>query len=574
MNRRNRVVSYILCVFLIGGMYTFAPKAFAEEGGAPAASQTSAVELTQNEDSSGQEDQEAVLPVSSDLLTLPSVDSAPSAQAQDETEDKGQTSDDGENTEEPEPAVYKIKVTQTAGGTVSAPSTVTEKQAKEGVTVTVTPDKGYGISSFLINGKTAGDNAKGPEASGDSYLWTIYPTGNTTVKAKFHKSASYVFIMLDAGHYGKVNQSPVLKSYYESNMTWALHLYLKQELEEYKNVVVDTTRASQKKDLEIYSRGTASKGYDLFLSLHSNAISSKTPDYPLVITQKGNTKDALAVSLAQTIQSVMNTKQDYQIWQKLNRDGKTEYYGVLRGSKAVGTKGMILEHSFHTNLAAAKWLSKDSNLKKLAEAEAADIAAYYGLRKTGNDMITPSKPSVSVSSASYNSATLKWKKSIGATGYIIYRASSKKGAYKKIKTITKGTTLTYKNTKLKTGKTYYYKVRPFRKVGNTIRYGADSAIKSCKARPAKPSVSSSAGKRKITIRWKKVTGASGYVVYRATKKSGSYKKIASLKSSRRSYTNTGLKKGKRYYYKARAYRKVSGKKVYSLYSGYTSKVAK
>ena len=153
----------------------------------------------------------------------------------------------------------------------------------------------------------------------------------------------------------------------------------------------------------------------------------------------------------------------YRIWQELNKDKKTEYYGVLRGSKAVGTKGMIVEHSFHTNLAAAKWLSSDANLRRMAEAEAADIAAYYGLTKSGADVITPSKSSLSIANTNYNTLTVKWKKSIGATGYVLYRATSKKGSYKKVKTITRGATLSYKNKKLKTGKTYYYKVRPFRK---------------------------------------------------------------------------------------------------------------
>lgn len=38
-------------------------------------------------------------------------------------------------------------------------------------------------------------------------------------------------ICLDAGHYGKYNQSPVFKSYYESEMTWRLHRMLQAELE-------------------------------------------------------------------------------------------------------------------------------------------------------------------------------------------------------------------------------------------------------------------------------------------------------------------------------------------------------
>lgn len=40
-------------------------------------------------------------------------------------------------------------------------------------------------------------------------------------------------ICLDAGHYGKYNQSPVNKAYWESEFTWKFHLLLKAELERY-----------------------------------------------------------------------------------------------------------------------------------------------------------------------------------------------------------------------------------------------------------------------------------------------------------------------------------------------------
>ena len=49
---------------------------------------------------------------------------------------------------------------------------------------------------------------------------------------------------------------------------------------------------------------------------------------------------------------------------------------MLRGANAVGTPGIILEHSFHTNTRATKWLPSDSNLQKLAKAEAECIASY------------------------------------------------------------------------------------------------------------------------------------------------------------------------------------------------------
>ena len=75
-------------------------------------------------------------------------------------------------------------------------------------------------------------------------------------------------ICLDAGHYDKYNKSPVVPEYYESKMTWKLHLKLKKYLEDY-SIEVITTRANQKQNLELTARGKMAKGCDLFLSIHS-----------------------------------------------------------------------------------------------------------------------------------------------------------------------------------------------------------------------------------------------------------------------------------------------------------------
>ncbi|WP_455538673.1 hypothetical protein [Terrisporobacter sp.] len=65
----------------------------------------------------------------------------------------------------------------------------------------------------------------------------------------------------------------------------------------------------------------------------------------------------------------------------------------------------------------------------------------------------------------------------------------------------------------------------------------------------------------------KISGASGYEVYRATSKSGKYSKIKTItKNSTVSYINSSLTKNKTYYYKVISYRTVSGKKIYSSYS--------
>lgn len=206
---------------------------------------------------------------------------------------------------------------------------------------------------------------------------------------------SIVKICLDAGHYGKYNRSPVVKTYYESIMNWKLHNYLKSELESY-GIQVITTRAEQTKDLALVSRGKASKGCDLFISIHSNACSAETVDRPvgiyLVDDNCGTideTSKEIAALLAETVREVMQTKDKAQTYSRLaggDRDGdgkkNDDYYGVLYGAHQVGTAGVIIEHSFHTNTRAANWLLVDDNLKALAKAEAAALAEYYGVKKT------------------------------------------------------------------------------------------------------------------------------------------------------------------------------------------------
>ena len=93
----------------------------------------------------------------------------------------------------------------------------------------------------------------------------------------------------------------------------------------------------------------------------------------------------------------------------------------------------------------------------------------------------------------------------------------------------------------------------------------DSEVKK-PAKPAKPASLKVTNIKKKTakITWKKSKNAKGYVVYRATKKNGKYKKIATVKKN--VYKNKKLKKGKTYFYKVKAYNSANGKKVYSAFS--------
>lgn len=188
-------------------------------------------------------------------------------------------------------------------------------------------------------------------------------------------------IMLDAGHYGSRNKSPGVPEYSEAVRMWKLHLLLKSELESY-GFFVETTRENQKKDLSVTKRGKLAKGFDLFISLHSNAVGSymSTTDRVDVYAPYDNINDshALAARLGGAVAQVMGIEESYV---KTRKGDNGEYYGVLRGARSAGCPlYYLIEHSFHTNERAARWLLDDNNLLALAKAEAAILAEYFGMR--------------------------------------------------------------------------------------------------------------------------------------------------------------------------------------------------
>lgn len=191
-------------------------------------------------------------------------------------------------------------------------------------------------------------------------------------------------VCLDAGHYGKYNRSPAIPEYYESDMNWKLHLMLKTNLENY-GITVKTTRTDKEKDLSLNARGAVSEGCDLFISIHSNAAGSavnENADYVVVFVPLDGTGDEIGKMLADSISDVMDTRQEGIIATREGNNG--DYYGVIRAAVAVGTTGLLVEHSFHTNTRSTRWLMDDNNLMRLAEAEAALIAEYYGMPEPGN----------------------------------------------------------------------------------------------------------------------------------------------------------------------------------------------
>lgn len=193
-------------------------------------------------------------------------------------------------------------------------------------------------------------------------------------------------ILLDAGHYSKYNRSPVVPTYYEGDRVWKLSQYLAEALKSYGFTVgstkgnIDNYPKTSSGGDDVYKRGQMARGYDLMLSLHSNACDTESVDRAVVIHPVSDTGKPIASKLGRVVQTAMGLS-SYQVYERANSAGK-DYYGVIRGAASVGVPCIIIEHGFHTNKKCATWLMSDTNLKALAETEAATIAEHYGMGKS------------------------------------------------------------------------------------------------------------------------------------------------------------------------------------------------
>ena len=104
-------------------------------------------------------------------------------------------------------------------------------------------------------------------------------------------------------------------------------------------------------------------------------------------------------------------------------------------------------------------------------------------KKTYTVSKTPKVTGVKASTVSSSSIKVSWKRVNGASGYYLYRSASKSGTYKKVATVTKGSTLSKTDTGLSSNKTYYYKVRAYTNgkiTGNASSYVSAKTKKASK----------------------------------------------------------------------------------------------
>lgn len=188
-------------------------------------------------------------------------------------------------------------------------------------------------------------------------------------------------ILLDPGHYYGVNKMP--NGYCEGTQMWKLYTYLRPILEAY-GFVVGTTRTStydypknSKGSDNIEGRGRMAQGYDIMLSLHTNACNTESVNRPVVIYPVSGKGKDLADKLGSALQKEMGL-QKFQTYSQYNSSRTADYYGVIRGAWFHKVPCLIIEHTFHTNNKMSQWLKSDVNLMRVAQCVADTVAKHYG----------------------------------------------------------------------------------------------------------------------------------------------------------------------------------------------------
>ncbi len=227
-------------------------------------------------------------------------------------------------------------------------------------------------------------------------------------------------------------------------------------------------------------------------------------------------------------------------WDKIS--GAKSYY-VLR--KGPGDKSWKQIAVVTKNIYTDKNVKAGKTYKYTVKAYNGSIFSAYNT--DGWSIRRLSAPKLKSIKNATSGVTIEWGKVTGASKYIVMRKASGSSKWEEIAT-TKSTSFTDKTAKA--GKIYSYTVKAgYSDYRST--YIADALKIKRLSRPGLSSVKSA--KKGITFKWKEVTGASGYYVYRKTG-SGKWEEIAKVTgASTVSYVDKTAKKGKTYYYSVRAY---------------------
>lgn len=176
----------------------------------------------------------------------------------------------------------------------------------------------------------------------------------------------------------------------------------------------------------------------------------------------------------------------------------------------------------------------------------------------------PGRSTVSLKNKGIRSIQVSWSPASAAEGYDVYRASGLTGEYKKIRTVSASGSRSFLDKGLETDTNYCYKVSAYKNINGKKVYGIASEPEFCATSALYMTLKGKAeGYKGIRLSWNRSKKAKGYILYRATKRTGPYKRIHKVGRKTTHYFDRKAVAGKKYYYRVKAYLRENGKTVYS-----------
>lgn len=165
-----------------------------------------------------------------------------------------------------------------------------------------------------------------------------------------------------------------------------------------------------------------------------------------------------------------------------------------------------------------------------------------------------------------SSVTISWNRQDNANGYRIYRYNSSTKKWVNIKTITNNSTSSYKDSGLKSGTVYKYKVKAYKKRNGKTYWGDASDTLAAATTPSKVKITKATkSSSAVRLYWDKVA-CTGYKIQQLDEATGEWKTVKLAGASATNYKITGLKSDTAYKFRIQAYKTAGSQKAFSVWS--------
>ncbi len=229
----------------------------------------------------------------------------------------------------------------------------------------------------------------------------------------------------------------------------------------YKSIIIGENKGTETADgLWVIRQGKADKANDAYVSIESE----NKPGLYITVDDDGNvalaqdTTGMAKTARRQTFRTVQMQAGKGVSFESVHKPGN--YLSIKNGVLALSDGSNVKDVTFYMDKADVPGVSVDEPQKPAVPGE---VVSFKGTAKKAKNV---------------NSVKFTWKKAGSCDGYELAYSQKKAGSYTKIKDVSASkTSYTYKDKKLKSDKTYYFRIRSYLKSDDGKVYSQAVVIK-------------------------------------------------------------------------------------------------